>query len=120
MKAAVDQQRSLAEVAEIDAELARITHRRARLPEIQRYEEMQAEHRAANDRLAALQLALEDLQAQVNRFESEIEAVRQREDSDRTLLASGTPQTPSSSTTYNTNWKRSSGVRRAWRTRYWR
>ncbi len=89
MKAAVDQQRSLAEVAEIDAELARITHRRARLPEIQRYEEMQAEQRAANDRLAALQLALEDLQTQVNRFETEIEAVRQREDRDRTLLASG-------------------------------
>ena len=89
MKAAVDQQRSLAEVAEIDAELARITHRRARLPEIQRYEEMQAEQRAANDRLAALQLALEDLQTQVNRFETEIEAVRQREDRDRSLLASG-------------------------------
>jgi predicted nucleic acid-binding Zn-ribbon protein len=89
MKAALDQQRSLAEVAEIDAELARITHRRARLPEIKRYEEMQAEQRAANDRLAALQLALEDLQTQVNRFETEIEAVRQREDRDRTLLASG-------------------------------
>ncbi|MFZ0835607.1 MAG: C4-type zinc ribbon domain-containing protein [Mycobacterium sp.] len=89
MKAAVDQQRSLAEVAEIDAELARIVHRRARLPETRRYEEVQAEQRAANDRLAALQLALEDLQTQVNRFETEIEAVRQREDRDRSLLASG-------------------------------
>jgi len=89
MKAAVDQQRSLADVVEIDAELARITHRRARLPETQRYEEIQAEQRAANDRLAALQLALEDLQTQINRFETEIEAVRQREDRDRSLLASG-------------------------------
>lgn len=89
MKAAVDQQRSLADIAEIDAELARITHRRARLPEIQRYDEVQAEQSAANDRLAALQLALEDLQTQVNRFETEIDAVRQREDRDRKLLASG-------------------------------
>ncbi|HUM00448.1 MAG TPA: C4-type zinc ribbon domain-containing protein, partial [Mycobacterium sp.] len=45
--------------------------------------------RGANDRLAALQLALDDLQAQVNRFETEIDAVRQREERDRKLLASG-------------------------------
>ena len=91
MKAAVDQQRSLAEVVEIDAELARMAHRRAHLPEFQRYDEVQAEHRTANDRVAALQLALEDLQAQVTRFESEIDGVRQREDRDRSLLQSGTP-----------------------------
>src|ERR1700736_5924150 len=91
MKAAVDQQSSLAEVVEIDAELARMAHRRAHLPEFQRYDEVQAENRTANDRVAALQLALEDLQAQVTRFESEIDAVRQREDRDRSLLQSGTP-----------------------------
>jgi uncharacterized protein len=91
MKAAVDQQRSLADVVEIDAELARMAHRRAHLPEFQRYDEVQAEHRTANDRVAALQLAMEDLQAQVTRFESEIDAVRQREDRDRSLLQSGTP-----------------------------
>lgn len=91
MKAAVDQQRSLAEVVEIDAELARMAHRRAHLPEFQRYDEVQVQHRTANDRVAALQLALEDLQAQVIRFESEIDAVRKREDRDRSLLQSGTP-----------------------------
>src|ERR1700693_1761456 len=91
MKAAVDQQRALAEVVEIDAELSRMAHRRAHLPEFQRYDEVQAENRTANDRVAALQLALEDLQAQVTRFESEIDAVRQREDRDRSLLQSGTP-----------------------------
>ena len=91
MKAAVDQQRSLAEVVEIDAELARMAHRRAHLPEFQRYDEVQAQHRTANDRVATLQLALEDLQAQVTRFESEIDAVRKREDRDRSLLQSGTP-----------------------------
>jgi uncharacterized protein len=91
MKAAMDQQRSLAEVVEIDAELSRMAHRRAHLPEFQRFDELQAEHRTANDRVAALQLALEDLQAQVTRFESEIDAVRQREDRDRSLLQSGTP-----------------------------
>jgi hypothetical protein len=91
MKAAVDQQRSLAEVVEIDGELARMGHRRSHLPELKRYDEVQAEQRAANDRLETLQLALEDLQAQVKRLETEIDSVRQREDRDRALLTSGTP-----------------------------
>ena len=91
MKAEVAQQRSLAEVAELDAELSRIAHRQTHLAEQQRYEQLRADHRSANDRLAALQLALEDLDAQVKRFESEIDAVRQREERDRSLLASGSP-----------------------------
>jgi uncharacterized protein len=91
MKAEVAQQRSLAELTELDAELTRISHRQAHLPEQQRYEQLQADHHAANDSLAALQLALDDLDAQVARFESEIEAVRQREDRDRSLLSSGSP-----------------------------
>jgi predicted nucleic acid-binding Zn-ribbon protein len=36
-----------------------------------------------------VQIALEDLDAQVVKFESEIDAVRQREDRDRSLLAAG-------------------------------
>ncbi|MFL0180299.1 MULTISPECIES: zinc ribbon domain-containing protein [unclassified Mycobacterium] len=89
MKAAVAQQRSLLELLELDAELARITHRAGHLPEQQDRERIQAEHTAAADRLAALELALEDLDAQAGRFESEIDAVRQREDRDRALLDSG-------------------------------
>ncbi len=90
MKAAVVQQRSLLELAELDAELSRIAHRADHLPEQQRYEQIQADHRAANDRLAVLQIALEDIDTQVARFESEIDGVRQREDRDRGLLDSGT------------------------------
>ncbi len=37
-----------------------------------------------------MQIALEDLDGQVAKFESEIDAVRQREDRDRSLLAAGT------------------------------
>ncbi|EID17944.1 hypothetical protein MXEN_00690 [Mycobacterium xenopi RIVM700367] len=89
MKAAVAQQRSLLELSELDAELSRIAYRAEHLPERQEYERVQADHNAANDRLAAVRIALEDLDAQVSRYESEIEAVRQREDRDRSLLASG-------------------------------
>ena len=91
MKAEVSQQRSLAELVEIDAELTRIAHRRSHLPEEQRYEQLQTDHRAANDRLATLRLALDDLDAQIARFESEIDAVRQREDRDRSMLQTGSP-----------------------------
>lgn len=88
MKAAVAQQRSLLELLELDAELARNAHRARNLPELQDRERIQTEHTAAADRLAALELALEDLDAQAGRFESEIDAVRQREDRDRALLDS--------------------------------
>lgn len=90
MKAEVSQQRSLLELAELDAELSRLNHRAAHLPEQQRFEEVQAEQHSANDRLAALNIALEDIDAQVSRFETEIDGVRQREDRDRGLLDSGT------------------------------
>jgi hypothetical protein len=88
MKAAVAQQRSLLEVAELDADLSRIAHRASRLPERQDIERMQTDQVAANDRLRALQIALEDLDTEVSRLEAEIDAVRQREDRDRSLLQS--------------------------------
>lgn len=89
MKAEVVQQRSLLQLAEIDAELGRIAHRSAHLAEQQRLEQTQAEHGEANDRLASLQLAVEDLDAQVAKFESEIDAVRAREARDRSMLDGG-------------------------------
>jgi uncharacterized protein len=88
MKAAVAQQRSLLEVAELDAELSKIAHRASHLPERQDIERMQTDQVAAGDRLGALRIALEDLDAQVSRLEAEIDAVRQREDRDRSLLQS--------------------------------
>jgi uncharacterized protein len=89
MKAEVVQQRSLLELAEVDAELSRIEHRSGHLAEQQRLEQTQAEHREVNDRLAGMRLALEDLDAQIAKFESEIDAVRGREDRDRSMLEAG-------------------------------
>jgi predicted nucleic acid-binding Zn-ribbon protein len=80
----------LLELAELDADLSRIDHRAKHMPEQEQVESAQSAHREANDRLAAVQIALEDLDAQVAKFESEIDAVRQREDRDRSLLAAGT------------------------------
>jgi predicted nucleic acid-binding Zn-ribbon protein len=89
MKAEVAQQRSLIELAEIDADLGRLEHRAKNLAEQQRLDAVASEHREANDGVAAVNIALEDLEAEVTKFESEIDAVRQREDRDRAMLDSG-------------------------------
>ena len=73
MKAEVAQQRSLLELSELDAEMSRITHRANRLPQREAIERMRGEHDAANDRLGAVRIALQDLDVQVSRYESEIE-----------------------------------------------
>lgn len=90
MKAGVDQQRLLLELAELDAELARIEHRTKNLPARTELDTVQGRHQEVNDRLAVLQLALDDLDAEAAKFESEIDAVRQREQRDQDLLAGGT------------------------------
>jgi uncharacterized protein len=89
MKAEVAQQRSLLELSKLDAELSRIAHRATHLPQREAYERMQSDHSAASDRLAAARIVVEDLDAQVSRLESEVEAIRQREERDRSLLKSG-------------------------------
>ena len=90
MKAEVKQQRALLELAELDAEISRLEHRGKNLAEQRALDEVQTGHREANDRLAALQMALTDIDAQIAKFEGEIDTVRQREDRDRALLDSGT------------------------------
>jgi uncharacterized protein len=90
MKAEVTQQRLLLELAELDADVSRMQHRTKTLAEQRTLEDAQAGHREANDRLAALQITLGDIDAQVAKFESEIDGVRQRADRDRALLDGGT------------------------------
>ncbi len=90
MKAEVSQQRSLLDLADVDAELRRVDHRAANLAEQQEFERVQALYQEANDQLAVVGIALEDLDGEITKLESEIDSVRQREDRDRTLLQGGT------------------------------
>lgn len=89
MKADVWQQHSLLQLVEVDAALARVEHRVRKLPEQEELDRIRVEHGAANDRVATLGIAMEDLDDQVAKFESEIDGVRQREDRDRALLEGG-------------------------------
>jgi len=89
MKADSAQQRLLLELTELDADLSRIAHRAKTLAEQKRLDELQAQQRAAADRVAVLQIAVDDLDGQATRLETEIDGVRQREDRDRSLMDSG-------------------------------
>ncbi|MGV0992544.1 MAG: zinc ribbon domain-containing protein [Mycobacterium sp.] len=89
MKSEVAQQRSLLNLADVDAELGRLAHRSTHLPEQQRYDQALAEQREAADRVGALNVALEDVDAQITRLEGEVDGVRKREDRDRGLLDGG-------------------------------
>jgi len=68
MKADATQQRALLELAQLDAELTRIAHRAANLPEQQRCDELEAQQRVVADRVAVLSLALEDLEGRLNKL----------------------------------------------------
>jgi uncharacterized protein len=82
-------QRRLLDLAEVDTELTRIEHRRRTLPELVEITEREATHRTKRDALVAGETALGDLNRDATRQESEIEAVRTREDRDRKLLKEG-------------------------------
>jgi len=84
-------QRRLLDLAEADAELNKIQHRRRSLPELDEISRAERDHRATKDALVSAQTAHGDLDAEVQRLESEIDQVRTREQRDRAVLDSGNP-----------------------------
>jgi uncharacterized protein len=82
-------QRRLLDLAEVDAELNRIDHRRRTLPELAEITEREADERVKRDAVVAAETALGDLNRDATRQEADIEAVRSREERDRTLLKGG-------------------------------
>lgn len=89
MKAEVTQQRSLLDLAEIDAELRRVDHRAGHLAEQLEFDRLQGLFQVANDAVAVVGIALEDIDGEIAKLENEIDSVRQREDRDRSLLEGG-------------------------------
>jgi len=83
-------QRRLLELADTDAELARVDHRRRTLPELAEIAEAEKAVQTRKDAKVANETTLGDLDREVKRQEKEIDAVRAREDRDRALLAGGT------------------------------
>lgn len=90
MKADPAVQRRLLDLAQVDAELSRVTHRRRTLPEIAEIAEAEKTVRAKQDALTTVETALGDLDRDVKRQETEIDQVRAREERDRKLMQAGT------------------------------
>ncbi|MGI5502742.1 zinc ribbon domain-containing protein [Lentzea sp. CA-135723] len=89
MKADPAVQRRLLDLAGVDAELARVTHRRRTLPEIAEIADAEQLTRTKQDALVAVETTLGDLNRDVKRQETEIDQVRAREERDRKLMQSG-------------------------------
>lgn len=89
MKAEPVVQRRLLDLAEVDAELNRVNHRRRTLPELEEIGVAERGLQAKRDSLVAAQTSFGDLDRDTKRLENEVEQVRAREERDRKLMDSG-------------------------------
>lgn len=87
MKADPAVQRRLLDLAEVDAELARLAHRRRTLPEHAELTEAEAAVRTGKDAVIEVETTAGDLDRDIRRLEREVEAVRTRTERDHRLLA---------------------------------
>lgn len=93
MKADPAVQRRLLELADVDAELNRINHRRRTLPELEEIGQTERDLQAKRDSLVSSQTSFDDLDQEVKRLETEVEQVRARTERDRKLMeSSGSPK----------------------------
>ncbi len=89
VKASPEAQLRLLELADLDADLARLDHRRRTLPEIAQLEQIDARSRELRDGVVMADTDLSDLDREQTRAERDVEQVRQRIDRDRSRLDSG-------------------------------
>ena len=89
MKAAPEAQRRLLDLQAVDTALAQLAHRRKSLPELAEIATISRELSALEDERVRAQVAVDDLDRDISRFEKDIEQVRQRKDRDQKRLDSG-------------------------------
>lgn len=89
MKAAPEAQRRLLDLQAVDTALAQLAHRRKSLPEIAEIETVAREISALEDERVRAQVAVDDLDRDISRFEKDIEQVRTRKDRDKQRLDAG-------------------------------
>jgi len=94
MKASPEAQLRLLELADIDAELGRIEHRRRGLPEHAELARLEARGGELRDSIAALTARGSDLQREQAKAEADVEQVRARIDRDRSRLDGGMVNSP--------------------------
>jgi predicted nucleic acid-binding Zn-ribbon protein len=94
VKASPEAQLRLLELADIDAELARIEHRRRGLPEHAELARLEARDSELRDTIAELTARGSDLRREQAKAEADVEQVRSRIDRDRQRLDGGMVNSP--------------------------
>jgi uncharacterized protein len=89
VKAAPQAQRRLLDLQAVDTALAQLAHRRRSLPELAEIEAVAREISALEDERVRAQVAVDDLDRDIARFERDIEQVRARKDRDQKRLEAG-------------------------------
>ncbi|XVU27153.1 zinc ribbon domain-containing protein [Actinoplanes sp. CA-054009] len=89
MKASPEAQRRLLDLQAVDTALAQLAHRRKTLPELAEIDTVSRELSALEDERVRAQVAVDDLDRDISRFEKDIEQVRIRKDRDQKRLDAG-------------------------------
>jgi len=89
VKASPQTQLRLLELADLDAELARLDHRKRGLPEVAELARLEARFSELKDNLVATNTELGDLAREQSRAERDVEQVRTRIEKDRARLDAG-------------------------------
>ena len=89
MKASPEAQRRLLDLQAIDTTLAQLAHRKRSLPELAELEAVARELSSLEDDRVRAQVAVDDLDRDIARFEKDIEQVRTRKDRDQKRLDAG-------------------------------
>jgi predicted nucleic acid-binding Zn-ribbon protein len=89
VKAAPEAQRRLLDLQAVDIALAQLAHRRKSLPELAEIATISRELSALEDERVRAQVAVDDLDRDINRFEKDIEQVRTRKSRDEARLKAG-------------------------------
>jgi uncharacterized protein len=89
VKASPDAQRRLLDLQAVDTVLAQLAHRRRSLPELAEIDAVARELSALEDQRVRAQVAVDDLDRDISRFEKDIDQVRTRKDRDQVRLDAG-------------------------------
>jgi predicted nucleic acid-binding Zn-ribbon protein len=89
VKASPEAQRRLLDLQAIDTALAQLAHRRRSLPELAQIDAISRELSALEDERVRAQVAVDDLDRDISRFEKDIDQVRTRKDRDQSRLDAG-------------------------------
>jgi predicted nucleic acid-binding Zn-ribbon protein len=89
VKASPEAQRRLLDLQAVDTALAQLAHRRKSLPELAEIDTVSRELSALEDERVRAQVAVDDLDRDISRFEKDIEQVRLRKQRDQARLDAG-------------------------------